>query len=301
MTAAGGDGGRRTRVRVRTVAVTGAVLAALTAVVVAGVHTANATTRVAAAPAAAPAATWAPPPANAGVDYQIGEPYRPPAGVRVVSRDHDVSPAAGLYNICYVNGFQTQTEAASWWRTNHNDLLLHHNGKEVKDPDWNEIFLDITTAAKRDALAGIVGGWIDQCAAKGFQAVEVDNLDTYTRSNGLLTSSQALAYAKLLAAHAHAKGLAIAQKNTVELSSAGRSTVGFDFAVAEECANYELRPGVPECQGYIDAYGDHVIVIEYDTTHFRQACSRYGAKLSIVRRDRDVSAPGSSTYAFGIC
>ena len=29
---------------------------------------------------------WAPPPANATFDYQIGEPYTPPAGVTVVSR-----------------------------------------------------------------------------------------------------------------------------------------------------------------------------------------------------------------------
>jgi hypothetical protein len=40
------------------------------------------------------AATWAPPPANAAFDYQIGGAYAPPAGVTVVSRDHDVSPAA---------------------------------------------------------------------------------------------------------------------------------------------------------------------------------------------------------------
>ena len=40
------------------------------------------------------------PPVHAGFDYQIGGPYTPPAGVQVVSRDHDASPAAGLYNIC---------------------------------------------------------------------------------------------------------------------------------------------------------------------------------------------------------
>ncbi len=289
--------GRRTGVRPRAVAVAGAVLAVL---VVVGVGTARATMRPEAS-ASMPRVTYAPPPANAGFDYQIGEPYRPPAGVRVVSRDHDASPAAGLYNICYVNGFQTQTEAATWWQTNHDDLLLRRNGKLVIDGDWNEILLDIRTAANRDALARIVGGWIDQCAAKGFQAVEVDNLDTYTRSHGLLTSAQAVAYATLLAGRAHAKGLAIAQKNTVELAGTGRTTVGFDFAIAEECANYELRPGVPECKGYVDAYGDHVIVIEYDTTHFRRACTRYGATLSIVRRDRDVTAPGSSSYAFEGC
>ena len=324
---AGSQGGRR-RVRVRTVVIAGVTLVALVA---AGVGTANARTRhgvgwpkhpkppsPTASPAppspstpspdapttpAAPLGTmtppapvgYAPPPANAGFDYQIGDPYRPPAGVQVVSRDHEAAPAAGLYNICYVNGYQTQTEAANWWQTNHADLLLRHNGKLVVDGDWNEIVLDISTAAKREALAVIVGAWIDQCAAKGYKAVEVDNLDTYSRSQGLLTTDQALAYAKLLAARAHAKGLAIGQKNAVELAKTARRSVGFDFAIAESCADYD------ECQGYTSVYGDHVIVIEYDSTHFQQACARYGSTLSIVRRDRNVTAPGSSSYHFASC
>jgi Glycoside-hydrolase family GH114 len=238
---------------------------------------------------------YAPPPANAPFDYQIGEPYTPPAGVRVVSRDHDAAPASGLYNICYVNGFQTQSEAASWWKTNHNDLLLRRAGRLVTDDDWNEIMLDITTDAKRKALATIVDGWIDQCANKRFRAVEIDNLDTFTRAGGALTQAQAVAYAQLLVSYAHGKGLAAAQKNTTELGTTGRDKVGFDFAIAEECAENT------ECQDYVDVYRDHVIVIEYDSANFKKACSGYGATLSIVRRDRDVTAPGSSTYAYQSC
>jgi hypothetical protein len=321
MTEAGRHGGRP-RVRVRTVAVAGAALVALVAL---GVGTASAATgswshhRRPKANASAsstpnpPAASTTPsgatpsgssstastghppPPANAQFDYQIGEPYTPPSGVRVVSRDHDASPVSGLYNICYVNGFQTQSDAASWWKSNHNDLLLRRNGQLVTDDDWNEIMLDITTDAKRQALAAIVDGWIDQCANKHFQAVEIDNLDTFTRAGGALTKDQAVAYATLLASHAHGKGLAVAQKNTTELGSTGRSKVGFDFAIAEECAENS------ECQDYRDVYGDHVIVIEYDSANFKQACSGYGAALSIVRRDRNVTAPGSSTYAYQSC
>ncbi len=238
---------------------------------------------------------YAPPPANAGVDYQIGGAYTPPAGVGIVSRDHGDSPAPGRYNICYVNGFQTQTSAASWWKTNHDDLLLKHNGSYVIDGDWNEMILDISTPAKRDALTRIVGTWIDECAAKGFQAVEPDNLDTWTRSQGLLTQADAVAFGKLLAAYAHSKGLAIGQKNAVELSTVGRTQVGFDFAVAESCADYD------ECQGYVDAYGNNVLIIEYSDKQFQRACSQYGARLSIVMRDRNVTAPGSSSYVFKSC
>lgn len=46
------------------------------------------------------------PPVDARFDYQIGQPYAPPSGVTVVSRDREAAPAAGLYTICYVNAFQ---------------------------------------------------------------------------------------------------------------------------------------------------------------------------------------------------
>jgi hypothetical protein len=81
------------------------------------------------------------------------------------------------------------------------------------------------------------------------------------------------------------RGLAAGQKNTTELGSTGRDKIGFNFAVAEECAEND------ECQDYRDVYGDHVIVIEYGSANFKKACAGYGAALSIVRRDEDVTAP----------
>ncbi|MBY8883019.1 endo alpha-1,4 polygalactosaminidase [Actinacidiphila acidipaludis] len=241
---------------------------------------------------AAPAATVALPPAHAGFDYQIGGAYPPPAGVQVVSRDHDDPPAAGLYNICYVNAFQAQPGAESDWGS---DLLLHDaGGKVVYDQDWGEALLDVSTAAKRTRIADKVDAWIDQCAAKGYQAIEPDNYDSYSRSKKLLTSGEAEAYISLLSAHAHAKGLAIAQKNTSELAG-DRSATGLDFAVAEECGTYD------ECGDYTAAFGNHVIVIEYTAKGLTKACSGWGSRLSIVRRDVDVSPAGSSGYVRKTC
>jgi hypothetical protein len=269
-----------------------AVVAVAAAAVGTGIGTADASTRL----GPAVAASWAPPPANATFDYQIGEPYTPPAGVTVVSRDHDATAAAGIYNICYVNAFQAQTADASWWKTNHPDLLLHDkNGNLVIDKDWNEILLDYSTAAKRAGLTTIVGGWIDQCASKGFKGVEPDNLDSYTRSKSLLTESEAVAYAASLTSYAHGKGLAVAQKNDADLSTANAKQAGFDFAVAEQCADYD------ECQSYTATYGNHVIVIEYSQSKFTKACNAYGSTLSIVLRDVDVTAPGSGSYVFKTC
>ncbi|MBN1171907.1 MAG: endo alpha-1,4 polygalactosaminidase [Micromonosporaceae bacterium] len=257
--------------------------------------------RSAGASTSAAPGTLIPFPANAGFDYQIGQPYGVPAGVGAVSRDHGASPAPGVYNICYVNGFQAQPEELSNWKRTHDDLLLKRGGEYVVDGDWNEVLLDISTSAKRDALVTIVGAWIDECSAKGFDAVEVDNLDSWTRSGGTLTRAQAVAYATQLTGYAHSRGLAMGQKNTVEIAGIGKSQIGFDFAIAESCADYELTEGVMECQGFVDAYGSRVVVIEYDTTHFQQACRRYGSTLSIIQRDRDVTAPGSGTYVYQSC
>jgi Glycoside-hydrolase family GH114 len=240
-------------------------------------------------------ASYAPPSANAQFDYQIGEAYPPPVGVTVVSRDRNATPATGLYNICYVNAFQTQPDEIAWWQANHDDLLLKRsNGAYVVDGAWGEILLDVSTPAKRSAVASIVNGWIDGCASDGFQAVEPDNLDSWTRSDGLLTQANAEAFAALLTAHGHAMNLAVAQKNTTDLASAGRE-IGFDFAIAEECGRYR------ECDVFAAEYGSSVIVIEYRRKDFRNACTGWGTALSIVLRDVNVTAPGSRTYAYDSC
>jgi hypothetical protein len=231
------------------------------------------------------------PPTHAKFDYQIGGAYTPPAGVQVVTRDRTAAPAAGLYNICYVNAFQVQPGEQSQWPS---DLLLRDaQGKLVIDEDWGEALLDIR-GAKAARVAAKVNGWIDGCASKGYKAIEPDNYDSFSRSKNLISTTQARTYLKLLADHSHSKNLAIAQKNTVELSQY-RSSVGLDFAVAEECGQYD------ECGDYVDYFGNNVIVIEYTNSGRQKACSAFGSRLSIVQRDVDVSTPGSGGYVRKTC
>jgi YD repeat-containing protein len=143
-----------------------------------------------------------------------------------------------------------------------------------------------------------VNGWIDGCAQAGYQAVEPDNLDTWTRSKGRLTKANNMALATLLAEHAHRRGLAIAQKNAAELGRAGKTSVGFDFAIAEECQVYR------ECGDYLTPYGRHVIEIEYTDTPrsaWTQACAAQGKRISVILRDRDVVAKGRAGYRYQAC
>ncbi len=238
------------------------------------------------------------PPVGARFDYQIGGRYSPAANVRILDRDRGDRPAAGRYNICYVNAFQTQPQETAWWRTHHRRLLLHTStGREVTDPDWGETLLDTSTAHKRAALADIVGGWVAGCARHGFQAIEFDNLDSYTRSHRLLTAADAVAYSRLLTRAAHLQHVAAAQKNAVELSRL-RARTGFDFAIAEECQVYS------ECHAYTRVYGRHVIEIEYtDNPHryFRAACEARGGRISIELSDRDVLPAGRDGHVRRWC
>jgi hypothetical protein len=251
---------------------------------------------------AAPAygAPVVPPPVDAAVDYQLGAAYAPAAGVTVVTRDVTSTPAPGTYGICYVNAFQTQPGTRSWWLAHHPSLLLRDMaGRLVTDPDWpDETLLDTSTSAKRRELLAVADIWLARCAAKGFRAVEPDNLDSWTRSRDRLTMRMNAGYAAALVTHAHTRGLAVAQKNDVDMLRL-RSTTRFDFAVAEECQVYA------ECGAYTAVYGDHVIEIEYTDAggraSFRSACAARGSRISIVYRDRDLVARGKPGYAFATC
>jgi len=234
------------------------------------------------------------PSADAPFDYQIGGAYAPPRGVSVVSRDRNDPPAPGLYNICYVNGFQIQPGEAAGWMSAHPELILRNaQGQPVIDADWNEMLLDTSSASKRDALLKVVGPWIDGCAAQGFAAIEVDNLDSYSRSQGLLDEDDNVAFMSLLSARARAVGLAAGQKNAAELT-ARASELGTTFAVAEECVRYD------ECDVYAKAYASRVFVIEYRREDFDKGCKALPS-LSIVLRDRNVSTPSASSYVFDGC
>jgi hypothetical protein len=238
------------------------------------------------------------PPAGGQYDSQLGGAYEPPAGTLIVSRDRSEAPAPGLYNICYVNAFQTQPLETAWWAANHPDLLLRQGGVLAEDPNWpGEILLDTGSAEKRASLAAIVGEWIAQCAADGHDAIEADNLDTYSRSHGALSIEDNLTFAGMLIDRAHSLGLAFAQKNSGELGPRGKAR-GFDFAIVESCQVYD------ECDAYTDVFGGHVLAIEYtdtDAAHFETNCAARGRQISVIRRDRSLTMPGKESYFYQTC
>jgi hypothetical protein len=226
------------------------------------------------------------PPTGTDFDYQLGGDATPPGNVGMVVRDRTSAPADGLYNVCYVNGFQTQPDQKRFWHR-HWRLVLKREGKPVVDSAWGEWLLDIRTHAKRKALARIMGRWTRGCAADGYAGVEYDNLDSFSRSHGLISRGDAQRYAAALVRKAHAADLAAGQKNWAEWDGTG---VGYDFAIAEECGRWR------ECRSYVQAYGDHVYAVEYRRKDFRRTCRHWGDRLAVVLRDRDLTPDGVHDY-----
>ena len=243
---------------------------------------------------AARAGVRLPPPAGQA-DYQIGGAYTPAAGTAIVVRDRTELPPPGLYGVCYVNAFQTQPDE----RGDHPELHLRVAGREVIDPDYpDETLYDVGSPAARSALAMVVGPWIDGCAADGYDAVELDNLDSPTRSEGALTAQDAEAFAALVIERAHRLGLAVAQKNAAERAAGARTRVGFDFAIAEECGVFG------ECDAYTAEYGARVLEVEYTdngVAAYEQACRDRPGSLSIQLRDRDLVPAGRPGHVARTC
>jgi len=178
-------------------------------------------------------------------------------------------------------------------------VLRDEHGNRLVDPNWpDENIIDISTAGNRADAALQVNRITDTCAHAGYNAVEFDNLDSYTRSNGALTLDDAVAFAGLLVNHAHVLGLAAGQKNTPQLGERGRNGIGFDFAVSEECDQFE------ECTDYTSVYGYRVIDIEYSDAlrrPFSEVCADAATPASTILRDRLLAPAGAPGYVYEHC
>ncbi len=78
---------------------------------------------------------------------------------------------------------------------------------------------------------------MEMCKQKGFDGVEVDNVDGYENNTGFpLTAAEQLTYNEWLASTAHTLGLSIGLKN--DTKQVTQLEPDFDFSVDEECFAY---------------------------------------------------------------
>ena len=142
--------------------------------------------------------------------------------------------------------------------------------EEVLGKDYvgwpGERWLDIR---RIDLLAPILRSRLDLCAAKGFEAVEPDNIQIAGNDTGFpLTYADQLAYAGWLAEEAHSRGLAIGLKNAPEMVAEALPL--FDFTITEDAFHYNwIEAMLP----FVEA-GKAVFAAEYTDmdVNFEAAC-----------------------------
>ncbi len=143
----------------------------------------------------------------------------------------------GRIAVCYVD--------AGTWENFRPDADEFPDGVKGKSNGWpGERWLDIRAL---DVLGPILKARVAKCAAKGFDAIEFDNVDGYANNTGFpLTGTDQLWFDVWLANVAHRHGLSVALKN--DLGQVGRLLPYFDFALDEQCFQYhecfKLKPFV---------------------------------------------------------
>jgi hypothetical protein len=163
--------------------------------------------------------------------------------------DVDTLHAAGRRVICYVNAgtYENFRPDAARFPA---DVL----GAAAGEP--GERWLDIR---RWTTLRAILEDRLRLCRGKGFDAVELDNVDGHTRASGFpLTPDDQLVFNRQLAALARKVGLSPGLKN--DLDQAVALEPDFDFAVNTECFRLDecerLRP-------FVEA-GKPVFHLEFD-------------------------------------
>jgi hypothetical protein len=123
------------------------------------------------------------------------------------------------------------------------------------------------------------------CRRNGYDAVEPDNLDGYANASGFpLTADQQLAYNRLMADLAHARGMSIGLKN--DLDQLRELEPAFDFAVNEECYAYDecdlLKPFI--------AADKAVLHVEYSGSTGTFCPATTSLRFSSMLKDLDLTA-----------
>jgi hypothetical protein len=123
----------------------------------------------------------------------------------------------------------------------------------------------------------------DQCRAKGFDAVEPDNVDGYANDSGFpLSADDQLTFNRRIAALAHERGMSVGLKN--DLDQIEQLQPDFDFAVNEECMRYDecdqLKP-------FLEA-GKAVLHVEYDVAPETFCAKARALRMSSMRKPLDL-------------
>jgi hypothetical protein len=176
----------------------------------------------------------------------------------------------GKHVICYVD-----VGTAEDFRPDFSSFPASVLGRSNGWP--GERWLDIR---RLDVLEPIMAARFQMCRAKGFDAVEPDNVEGYANKTGFpLSAQQQLAFNKWVAEEVHSLGMAVLQKNDGEQTP--QLQAYFDGALSEQCNQYR------ECadfQPYLTA-GKPVLNAEYQLSAKRFCAADATAGIMGARFD----------------
>jgi len=140
--------------------------------------------------------------------------------------------AAGIKAVCYLSAGTYEN-----WRPDAGQFPAAVLGKANGWP--GEKWLDIREIQNAGSvLRSIMDARLDMCRQKGFDMVELDNVDGYSNKTGFpLTAADQIYFNATLANDAHSRGLSVLQKNDVEQIPA--LLAYFDGALNEQCNQYK--------------------------------------------------------------
>jgi endo-alpha-1,4-polygalactosaminidase (GH114 family) len=240
------------------------------------------------APTPPPAPTWWKPTVGETWQWQLSGTIDLSPRVAVFDLDLFDTTAAqvtelhgrGAKVVCYMS-------AGSWedWRSDKDQFPPEVLGLDYED--WpGERWIDIRQIER---LAPVMRARLDLCKAKGFDAVEPDNMDAYDNETGFaITAADQIRFARWLAQEAHQRGLSIGLKNARDLAPTLQPE--FDWALVEHC--YSEGDWCAEMYVFVQS-SKAVLMAEYveDEVDWEEACARASSlRFSPILKNLDLDA-----------
>jgi hypothetical protein len=202
--------------------------------------------------------------------------------------------AAGAIAVCYVD-----VGSLEMGRPDYDDFPASVIGPPVQG--WpGENWLLVTAANQSTLLPLMKARFVNWCQAKGFDAIEPDNLDAWTNISNV-TETDNVAYDLAIGALAHALPLSIGLKNVMtdlDASQYPSFLSTFDWALNEQCYEYQ------ECDVYTAAgsflpAGKAVWDVEYNVSPDCAQANQVHMNAQLT--DLDLVGATTSGYEYTPC
>lgn len=241
------------------------------------------TTAVAPAPKPVASGSWWKPAPGTTWQWQLSTPVDTSLNVQMYDIDGFDNSAAVVAAIhaknaravCYLS-----VGTAENFRSDYGSFPASVLGSSNGWP--GERWIDIRQIA---TLTPIMTARMDLCKAKGFDAVEADNVDGYANSTGFpLTAADQIRFNTWIAGLAHARGMGVGLKNDIDQTSA--LLPSFDFNVNEQCNQYD------ECaplEAFVAA-GKAVFQVEYNMSTSQFCPADNAANFDGLSKDLNLTA-----------